>query len=72
MIVIAHFKIIGLKDTEKNIYKQLHQIIKGSPQKYSKIKVSDLVKMSKYSRPKVYEAIKILLFAIKVKKNVFY
>ena len=60
MIEIDPFEVFKFKDTEKNIYKQLIQLTKVSPQKYNKINVSDLVQMSKYSKPKVYEAIKKL------------
>ncbi len=60
MIEIDPFEVFKFKDTEKNIYKQLIQLTKVSPQKYNKINASDLVQMSKYSKPKVYEAIKKL------------
>jgi len=60
MIEIDPFEVFEFKDTEKNIYKKLIQLTKVSPQKYNKINVSDLVQMSKYSKPKVYEAIKKL------------
>ena len=64
MTVFNPFLEFNFNDAEENIYKLLIQISqiprKDSKSKFNKIKATDLVEISKYSKPKVYEIIKKL------------
>ena len=64
MTIFNPFMEFNFNDAEENIYKlliQLSQIPRtDSKSKFNKIKATDLVEISKYSKPKVYDIIKRL------------
>ncbi len=64
MSVSNHFSAFNFNDAEENLYKLLIQLSKGprseSTVPYNKIKVTDLIEISRYSKPKIYEVIKRL------------
>ncbi len=64
MSLSDHFLAFNFNDAEENIYKMLIQLSKipksDSKAIYNKIKVTDLIEISKYSKPKVYEIMKRL------------
>ena len=64
MSIYNPFSEFNFNDAEENIYKLLIQLSliprKHSKSIYNKIKATDLVELSKYSKPKVYDIIKRL------------
>ncbi|MFX0069714.1 MAG: TrmB family transcriptional regulator [Candidatus Hermodarchaeota archaeon] len=67
MSEISHFKIFDFTETEADVYKLLIQLSKtprlddnGQSFEFEKVKAADLVTLSNYSKPKVYEVIKKL------------
>lgn len=64
MSIYNPFSEFNFNDAEENIYKLLIQLSliprKDSKSIYNKIKATDLVELSKYSKPKVYDIIKRL------------
>ncbi len=64
MTIFNPFQEFNLNDAEENVYKLLIQLSliprKDSKSKYNKIKATDLIEISKYSKPKIYDIIKRL------------
>lgn len=64
MSVYNPYSEFNLNDAEENLYKLLIQLSliprEDSKSKYHKIKATDLIEISKYSKPKVYDIIKRL------------